>query len=79
MPRRKKPFKHNIMNMSLLYSVLPKKIKIDLLSGTIEGQCLKMIIAIWTKLKLIISQRCKDDYEVNSQKSIPYKWSWYTP
>jgi hypothetical protein len=44
------------MNMSFLYSVLPKKIKIDLLSGTIEGQCLKMIIAIWTNLKLIISQ-----------------------
>jgi len=38
-----------------------------------------MIIAIWTKLKLIISQRCKDDYEVTSQKSILNKWSLYTP
>ena len=46
---------------------------------TIEGQCLKMIIAIWTKLKLIIYQRCKDDYEVTSQKSILNKWSLYTP
>jgi hypothetical protein len=41
---------------------------IGLLSREIEGQCLKMIIAISIKFKLMTSQGCKDDYKVNSKK-----------
>lgn len=65
--------------MNLCTPLIPEETAKRLLSSEIEGQCLKMIIAISVKFKLMTSQGCKDDHKVNSEKSILYKWSWYTP
>ena len=52
--------------MNFYNPLMPEETGIELPSSKVEGQRLKVIIAISIKFKLMTSQGCKDDHEVNS-------------